>query len=575
MANPTDLPKLLGIANLMVRGKLLEQAKALEIQNQAQINKIPFVHYLIQNNVLNSLEIARFISGYFGLSMFDISSMPKESFLLNTLNELLIRKHRVLPLFQRANQLFLGVDDPSRDAAIKEVQFYTRLQINLIVVESDKLNVILDEYLKQFETSDDSFSISSSESELAKLEVIEGELDQDSTTDVLGGHDAPIVRFINKILTEAMARRASDIHFEPYETIYRIRYRVDGILLEFAMPPISLAIRLSARLKILANLDIAERRLPQDGRFKVKNAKGQVVECRVSTCPVSFGEKIVIRLLDPEATTFDINQLGLDKTQKEIFLKTIHRPLGLILVTGPTGSGKSLTLYNALSILNQKEVNICTVEHPVEVRLTGINQVNVNPKAGLTFALALRSFLRQDPDIIMIGEIRDLETAEIAVAAAQTGHLVLATLHANSAIETITRLKNMGIPNYNIAGSLALMMAQRLVRRLCPHCRVERTDVSVASLVELGYTEEEASTVKLYAPKGCYQCTNGYSGRIGLYELLTVDRAIEDLISTGASSGEIAKYAAAHHMTTIFRSGLDKVKEGMTTLEEINRVVIE
>lgn len=394
---------------------------------------------------------------------------------------------------------------------------------------------------------------------------------EEGIPDLSGNYDAPIVRFVNAMLLNAIHKRASDVHFESYEETCRVRYRIDGVLTEAPSPALTLANRIIARIKILSNLDISERRVPQDGRFNIKTSTNRPIECRVSTCPTVYGEKIVIRLLDPQSVNLDIERLGLEATQKQLFINSIHKPQGLILVTGPTGSGKSLTLYSALNILNKKSVNICTVEDPVEIQISGINQVNINPKAGLTFSNTLRSFLRQDPDIMMVGEIRDLETAEIAISAAQTGHLVLSTLHTNSAVETITRLRNLGIPNYNISSSLKLLVAQRLVRKLCEVCKQQRTDCSSA----LGFSETETKHTTLYYPTGCAQCTNGYQGRIGLFEMIDVSKVIDHLIASGANSLEIIQTAISEGMRTMYAYGLEKVKQGITTIEELNRVATE
>ena len=401
----------------------------------------------------------------------------------------------------------------------------------------------------------------------------EEEPDTESATSVT--EDAPIVKFVNKILLEAIKEGASDIHFEPYEREYRIRYRQDGILHEVANPPASLASRITARIKVMSNLDISERRTPQDGGFKMKISKTRSIDFRVSTCPTTWGEKVVMRVLDPSSAKLGIEALGFNAAQKAYFVKAIERPQGMILVTGPTGSGKTVSLYTALNILNTKEVNISTAEDPVEIKVPGINQVNINPKTGLTFSGALRSFLRQDPDIIMVGEIRDLETAEIAVKAAQTGHLVLSTLHTNSAAETLNRLVNMGIPTFNIASSVTLIIAQRLARKLCDTCKAIRDDFTNSGLIELGFSEADLEDIQLYKAVGCNQCTNGYRGRVGLFEVLPMTKTLGQLIMSGGNSLDILKLAQSEGMLTIFQSGLEKAKEGITTIEEVNRVTVE
>lgn len=553
------------IAQLLVRGNLLDNEKALQIQHLATTEKQGFIQFIVANQLFSGKLLATFLSEHFNMPFGDLDGINIAPSTIQLLHPNLIRKHAVLPLFQKDNQLILGVEDPSKESAIREIQFSTDLLLHLWVVESDKLRQRIHTLL----------SLSKTEAPFQdENTALDSELIDITETAILGEQqDAPIIRFVNKILLEAIKKRASDIHFEPYETTYRIRYRIDGVLVKVSNLPLSLMAKMTARLKILSHLDIAERRIPQDGRFKMTDLGYQEVECRVSTCPTTHGEKVVIRLLDSTVTHFNIHELGMNETQKETFLKAIQRPHGLIMVTGPTGSGKSLTLYNALHLLNTEQINICTVEDPVERRLSGINQVNINPKAGLTFASSLRSFLRQDPDVIMVGEIRDLETAEIAIAAAQTGHLVLSTLHTNNAAASILRLKNMGIPSYNLS-SLILLVAQRLVRRLCNACKIRR-EVSAASLLELGFTLQESKTLHLFQAVGCYQCTHGYKGRIALYELLPINKEIEQLILSGAPSLAIEACAISAGMNTLYRSGLDKVLEGVTSLEEINRMVRE
>ncbi|MDI1352039.1 MAG: type IV-A pilus assembly ATPase PilB, partial [bacterium] len=443
-----------------------------------------------------------------------------------------------------------------------------------IVVEADKLTVLIDTLLNAKESQGLSEYVDDgADLEGFEISADDDDLDNETTSSVTD--DAPIVKFVNKILLEAIKSGTSDIHFEPYEKDYRIRYRQDGILHEVANPPASLSGRITARIKVMSNLDISERRVPQDGGFKMKISKSRSVDFRVSTCPVSGGEKVVMRVLDPSTAKLGIEALGFNLKQRMEFLKAIERPQGMILVTGPTGSGKTVSLYTALNMLNTTEVNISTAEDPVEIKVPGINQVNINPKAGLTFSGALRSFLRQDPDIIMVGEIRDVETAEIAVKAAQTGHLVLSTLHTNSAAETLNRLVNMGIPTFNIASSVTIIIAQRLARKLCEHCKIIRDDYTDKGLIELGFREEHLADLKLFKAVGCKQCTNGYRGRVGLYEVLTMTKSLGHLIMSGANSLEISKAAEDAGMLSIFQSGLEKVREGITTIEEVNRVTVD
>jgi type IV pilus assembly protein PilB len=567
---------LQGVAQLMVRANLISKDEAIQCQNLANNDKQSFIQFIVSHHVIPATQVATFLGESFGTAVCDLDCIEIDPQIIKLINENLIRKYKILPVFKRGKQLLVAIEDPSKDVAIKDIQFSTGFQINLVVVESDKLRDKISILLRQSEQASRTQG-DGEESELANIEIgYSSELATTADLDVLGGSQAaPIVRFVDKVMQEAMNKRASDIHFEPYEHDFRIRFRIDGVLVEVATPPLAVTPKITARIKILSNLDISERRIPQDGRFNIKNSMGHEVECRVSTCPVTFGEKVVLRLLDPAAINLNINSLGFTDTQVDVFLNSIQRPHGLIMVTGPTGSGKSLTLYNALNVLNKKEVNICTVEDPVEMRISGVNQVNINPKAGLTFATTLRSFLRQDPDVIMVGEIRDLETAEIAVSAAQTGHLVLSTLHTNDAASSIVRLRNMGIPSYNIASSIVLLMAQRLVRRLCTHCKKPVENTTKESLMELGFTAEESEHLTLYRAAGCFNCTNGYNGRVAIYEMITINKELEDLIVTNASSIELEKAALKYGMKTIHRSGLDKVIEGITTIEEVNRVAIE
>lgn len=563
---------LQAIAQLLVHENLLDKAKALEYQSVALTNKQTLLQYLVENRIFDAERIASVISHNYGAPLLDLDSISIDSMPVALVNEKLISRHAILPIFSRGNYLFLATDDPGNQAALKEIQFHTGLHTTAVVVETTKLTRCIDKLLHDKESQGLTQYVDES-TDMEGLEISSEEDDQDS--DIVSNDDAPVVKFVNKILIDAIKRGVSDIHFEPYEREYRIRYRQDGILNEVAAPPVSLAARITSRIKIMSNLDISERRVPQDGRFKLKMSKTRSIDFRVSTCPTIGGEKVVMRILDPGSTKLGIEALGFSPDQKSRFLNAIEKPQGMILVTGPTGSGKTVTLYTALNILNTKEVNISTAEDPVEIKVPGINQVNINPKSGLTFSGTLRSFLRQDPDIIMVGEIRDLETAEISVKAAQTGHLVLSTLHTNSAAETLTRLINMGIPSFNIASSVCLLIAQRLARKLCEACKVIRDDITSQSLVELGFSEEDAKSMKLYKAVGCPQCSNGYRGRIGLFEVMTMSKAIGHIIMSGGNSHDILKQAQQEGMLTIYQSGLAKVKEGFTTIEEVNRVTVE
>lgn len=569
-----DEQRLQGIGQLLVLEKLLEKSNAIEYYKSAATEKISLIQYLVKNKILTAEQIALTTAQNFGVPMIDLDCIDPEAIPYSLVNEKLIRRHAMIPLFTRGSNLYLATDDPSKQISLKEIQFHTGLNTHAIVVETDKLTLLIDRLLTAKESQGLSDYVDDS-NDLEGLEISGDEEEHDSEASSSVTDDAPIVKFVNKILLDAIKQGASDIHFEPYEREYRIRYRQDGILHEVATPPASLSSRITARIKVMSCLDISERRIPQDGGFKMKISKTRSIDFRVSTCPTSGGEKVVMRVLDPGAAKLGIEALGFSSIQRSHFVKAIERPQGMILVTGPTGSGKTVSLYTALNILNTTEVNISTAEDPVEIKVPGINQVNINPKAGLTFSGALRSFLRQDPDIIMVGEIRDLETAEIAIKAAQTGHLVLSTLHTNSAAETLNRLVNMGIPTFNIASSVTIIIAQRLARKLCENCKQIRDDFTNQGLLELGFPESDLLDLKLYKAVGCNQCTNGYRGRVGLFEVLPMTKALGQLIMSGGNSLEILKMAQAEGMLTIFESGLEKVKHGITTIEEVNRVTVD
>ncbi|MFT4057996.1 MAG: type IV-A pilus assembly ATPase PilB [Legionella sp.] len=562
--------KLQGIGQLFVLEKLLEKSQAILFYKLATDERISLVQYLVKNNILSAIQITQTVAVSFGVPMMDIDCIEIDALPITLVSEKLLRRHAMIPLFCRGTNLYLATDDPSKHSSLKEIQFHTGLNTHAIVVETDKLATLINHLLTMKENE----GLSEYGDDVNDFNGIiihdDEEIGANSNSE-----DAPIVKFVNKMLLDAIKQGASDIHFEPFEKEYRIRYRQDGILTEVATPPLSRSSRITARLKVMSNLDISERRVPQDGGFKMKISKNHSRDFRVSTCPTTGGEKVVIRILDPNTVKLGIEALGFSSIQKEHFIRSIERPQGMILVTGPTGSGKTVSLYTALNMLNTKKVNISTAEDPVEIKVTGINQVNINPKAGLTFSNVLRSFLRQDPDIIMVGEIRDLETAEIAVKAAQTGHLVLSTLHTNSAAETLNRLVNMGIPTFNIASSVTMIIAQRLARKLCNHCKILRDDFTKLSLLSLGFTEDDLEDIKLYKAVGCTQCINGYRGRIGLFEVLPMTKTIGEIIMSGGNSLDILKTAQAEGMKTIYQSGLEKVKDGMTTIEEVNRVTVD
>ncbi len=568
MANDSN-QNLKGFSRYLVNAGLMNMQEALDAMKSASEGGVPLISYVVDNGLVSSQKIALLAHQEFGLPLFDLDAINKDSLALNEVETELFTKHHVLPLVKRGNRLFLAASDPTNQEAIKEIQFSTGLAIEIILVEEEKLARALEEASR----SQDAAIGAMLEENLENIDFgldSDGEADEDTKTEV---DEAPVVRFVNKILLDAINSGVSDIHFEPYEKRYRIRYRQDGLLYEKASPPVNIAQRLSSRLKVMARLNIAERRVPQDGRIKLKVSKHHAIDFRVNTCPTLYGEKVVLRILDASAATIGVDALGFEQDQKELFLQAIKKPYGMILVTGPTGSGKTVSLYTALNILNDPEVNISTAEDPVEIQVEGINQVNINPASGLHFADALRAFLRQDPDIIMVGEIRDLETGEIAVKAAQTGHLVLSTLHTNDAPQTLTRLANMGIPPYNIASSVNLIMAQRLGRRLCEHCK-EPEDLPRTALLEEGFTEEEVEQgLTIYKAVGCDKCTNGYKGRVGIFELLPVSDGIAQIILEEGNAMQLKEQALKEgYYYDLRTAGLLKVKNGLTSLEEVNRI---
>ncbi len=546
----------------------------LDAMNAARERKSSVVTQLVTSGAAKARDIAVAAANEFGVPLFDLDAVNLEMEIVRLVSDKLLAKHRVLPIFRRGKRLFLAVADPTNLHAIDEIKFQTSLGIEAVVVEDDKLQKAIDKAMEQVDTQ--MSSLSDEEGiDLESLETTGGDdiVDDKVTRDDV--EDAPIVRFVNKVMLDAIRRGASDIHFEPYEKTYRVRLRMDGVLKELAQPPVQLAQKLSARLKVMARLDIAERRVPQDGRIKMKLSKNRAIDFRVSTCPTLFGEKIVMRILDPAQASLGIDSLGYEPFQKELYTKYLAKPQGMILVTGPTGSGKTVSLYTGLAILNREDTNISTAEDPAEINLPGVNQVNVNPKVGLTFAAAMRAFLRQDPDVIMVGEIRDLETAEIAIKAAQTGHLVLSTLHTNDAPQTLTRLIDMGVKPYAIATSVSLIIAQRLARRLCSQCK-QPMDIPREALLKEGFQEADVNAgLRLFGPKGCQNCTDGYKGRVGIYQVLPVTDAIARIILGAGSAVDIADQAAKEGVWDLRRAGLEKVKSGFTSLEEVNSVTIE
>ncbi|WP_406665970.1 type IV-A pilus assembly ATPase PilB [Gallaecimonas sp. GXIMD1310] len=563
------LPVAKGTLALLLRRGKINQSTAEALLKEHSSGLIPLFDVL-KRSELSAADFAAFLSEQFGLPVFDLSKFDLDTIPSTLLNEQLIQKHSVLPLFKRKNRLFIATADPSNQQALEDFRFNLRLPTEAVLVNADELAKAIDKLL---ESSGGSLDIGDvKDDELADLAVDDPE-EREAELNASGKEDdAPIVIYVNKILMDAIRKGASDLHFEPYEKHYRIRFRIDGILHEVAAPPVAVASRLAARIKVMSKLDIAERRIPQDGRIKLRLSRKKAIDFRVSTLPTLWGEKIVMRILDSSSAQLGIDMLGYDPEQKQMYLEALNRPQGMILVTGPTGSGKTVSLYTGLNILNTEEINISTAEDPVEINLPGVNQVQIHAKAGMTFASALRSFLRQDPDVIMVGEIRDLETAEIAIKAAQTGHLVLSTLHTNSASETLTRLVNMGVPPYNIASSVTLVIAQRLGRRLCPSCK-QPEELPKDELLRQGFSPrqiEEGFT--LYRAVGCSECTGGYKGRVGIYETMAMSESLAKIIMEGGNSLDIASQAQREGVKNLRQSGLEKARQGVTSLAEINRV---
>lgn len=562
-----DLVNLSGLAKQMVLAELLDEKAAQQAQQQAQRNKLSLVTYLVQNKLVKSRALAELAADQFGVPFVDLGSIDKEGQPKELVSEKLIRQHRALPLWRRGNKLFVAVSDPTNHQAVTDIQFSTGLTTESVLVEDDKLGEAIEKF---FETANSGME-DLADVDLEGLDIQAVDENAEDKNEGNAADDAPVVRFINKMLLDAIKAGSSDLHFEPYEKTYRVRFRTDGILQEIARPPIQLAPRISARLKVMASLDISERRKPQDGRIKMRISKTKSIDFRVSTCPTLWGEKIVMRILDSASAQMGIDALGYEESQKDLYMTALKQPQGMILVTGPTGSGKTVSLYTGLNILNTVDVNISTAEDPVEINLEGINQVNVNPKQGMDFTAALKSFLRQDPDIIMVGEIRDLDTASIAVKAAQTGHMVMSTLHTNSAAETLTRLRNMGVPSFNIATSVNLIIAQRLARKLCSHCKKE-VQVPREALLEEGFPEDKIGTFKIYGPVGCENCNHGYKGRVGIYEVVKNTPALQRIIMEEGNSIDISVQMRKDGFNDLRTSALLKAMQGVTSLEEVNRV---
>jgi type IV pilus assembly protein PilB len=566
MATVIPQTKLSGLARTLIQEKLLSEDEAKAIEDQARNSKTPFISQAIQSKKLNPLVIAETAAKAFGFPYFNLDAFNLDYLPPKKIDAKLMQSNRVLALHSRNNLLFVAVSDPTNIHALDSVQFQMGMNVSPVVVEDDKLGRMIekivessDRTLKSLDVDDGDFGFGDDNSQIEEA-PIESEVD-----------DAPVVKFLNKMLLDAINMGASDLHFEPYEKFYRVRYRVDGILREITQPPLAIKEKLASRIKVISSMDISEKRIPQDGRMKLVLSKSRTIDFRVSTLPLIHGEKIVMRILDPSSATLGIEALGYEPLQKERLLNAVSRPYGLVLVTGPTGSGKTVSLYTCLNILNNPGVNISTAEDPCEIPLAGINQVNVNDKQGLTFAAALKSFLRQDPDIIMIGEIRDLETADMAIKAASTGHMVLSTLHTNDAPSTLTRLLNMGVAPFNIASAVSLITAQRLARRLCKHCKIPLS-VPKEALLSVGFIEDDfKEDWQLYGhnPDGCQLCNAGYKGRVGIYQVMPVTDAISRIIMKNGTAHDIADQARAEGVNDLRRSGVLKVIQGLTSIEEV------
>ena len=565
----TNLLGITGIVRRLVLDGALDEATARSALDIASNERKPIAIYLREHKLVTPAQLAAANAIEFGLPMFDPAVMDASQSAIKLVKDELIQKHHVLPLFKRGGRLFVGVSDPTDTAALDEVKFHTNLIVEPVLIDEDTLRRTVELWM----ASQDTLGGLDDAEGLENLDVSTGDDDGGDSGIDAKGDDTPVVKFVNKVLIDAIRRGASDIHFEPYETDYRVRLRIDGILKQVAKAPVKLSQRIAARLKVMSQLDIAEKRVPQDGRIKLNISKTKQIDFRVSTLPTLFGEKIVLRILDGSAAKLGIEKLGYEDDQQSLFLEAIHKPYGMVLVTGPTGSGKTVSLYTALGILNEESRNISTVEDPVEIRLPGVNQVQQNVKRGMTFAAALRSFLRQDPDIIMVGEIRDLETAEIAVKAAQTGHMVLSTLHTNDAPQTVARLMNMGIAPYNITSSVSLVIAQRLARRLCSNCKRPAEPLPHNALLAEGFTADEIHAgITLYDAVGCDECTGGYKGRTGIYEVMPMSEEIQAIILQGGNAMQIAEVAQKAGVRNLRQSALMKVRNGITSLAEINRV---
>ena len=561
--------KLSGLSRRLVVDGLLDESTALSAQADARKEKLNLSLHLVNKKLIAANTLATVAANEFGIPLLDLDSLDKESIPIGLVDEALIKKHQVIPIYKRGNRLYVAISEPTNLVGIDEIKFQTGVNTEAVLVEADKLTKFIETALEANDNGMDDML----DEDLDDVDFEDTEADaSDDGASSSEADDTPVVRFVNKVLLDAIKKGASDIHFEPYEKRYRVRLRIDGVLREVASPPNAMGGRLSARIKVMSRMDTAERRIPQDGRIKMRISKNKAIDFRVNTCPTLFGEKIVLRILDASAAKLGIDMLGYEPEQKKLYLDALSNPYGMILVTGPTGSGKTVSLYTGLNILNTEDRNISTAEDPVEINLEGINQVNMNPKVGLDFNSTLRAFLRQDPDIIMVGEIRDLETASIAIKAAQTGHMVMSTLHTNDAPQTLSRLINMGVPPFNIASAVNLIIAQRLARRLCENCKTEEK-IPKETLIEEGFPQDAIDgNLKLYKAVGCDQCDKGYKGRVGIYQVMKISEEMGRIIMREGNALELADQAQKEGIADLRQSAIKKAMSGVTSLEEINRV---
>jgi type IV pilus assembly protein PilB len=569
-ASPNRI-QLTGLARKLVTDGVLEEPIAIQAFQAALSAKTSFVKYLIDQKLSDSKTVAQAASQEFGVSLIDIESLEIDPDVVKLVSEELILRHHALPIFRRGNRVFIAVSDPTNLQALDEIKFHLGANTEAVLVEENKLKAAIEKSLAATESGLGALN----DSDFENLDDLEIGPQIEAAAESSEVDDAPVVRFVNKVLLDAIKRGASDLHFEPYEKIYRVRFRVDGMLSEIAKPPLALAGKIAARIKVMSRLDVSERRVPQDGRIKLKLSKTKSIDFRVSTCPTLYGEKCVMRILNSDAASLNIDQLGYEDVQKDLFLKNLQKPYGMFLVTGPTGSGKTVSLYTGINILNQEDINISTAEDPVEINLPGVNQVQVDERTGMTFPKALKAFLRQDPDIILVGEIRDFETASIAVKAAQTGHMVMSTLHTNDGPQTLTRLQDMGIPPFAVATTINIITGQRLARRLHPDYRIP-LEIPPDALLKEGFTQEEIDAgFRLYGPGSSTECPTGYKGRVGIYQVMPITDSMKRLIIEGANAMRLADQSRAEGIWDIRKSALSKVRRGITSLSEINRVTVE